>query len=80
MLTRNLDLFPNITWEETITRNLGISYAFFKSKFSKLYVLRTYSWIFLVRWLHIGVSMFDPTRKHDMGFFGLGLNLNEFGS
>ena len=28
----------------------------------------------------IGVSMFDPTREHDMSFFELGLGLNGFGS
>ena len=28
----------------------------------------------------LGVSIFDPTREHDTGFFGLGLGLNGFGS
>ena len=30
--------------------------------------------------LALGVSMFDLTREHDTGFFGLGLGLNGFGS
>ena len=28
----------------------------------------------------VGVSMFDPICKHDMGFFELGVDLNGFGS
>ena len=30
--------------------------------------------------IQLGVSMFDQTREHDTGFFGLGLGLNGFRS